>query len=752
VPDRANAVIALHSEGVSVLLDITQGRLPAVVHWGADLGEVSPQDAESLLLSGIYPMAANVVDEPVRVAVLPEHWTGWVGRPGLSGSRGGRDWSPKFTATEIRLDGSVVDAGIDRPTLINTGGGSVAVDAMDDVAQLQLTITLELSVGGLLRGRVELTNQSIDPYELIDCVLAYPVPQSAREIMDFAGRWGKERVPQRRSLGVGMHLRESRKGRTGADAATVLHVGTPGFSFNDGEIWALHTGWSGNHTHYAERLSTGEQVVGGGEFLLPGEVILADGETYRSPWIYGSYAVGLDAIAARFHRHLRSRKGHPSVQRPVTLNVWEAVYFNHDLDRLVELAEIAAAVGVERYVLDDGWFGARRTDRAGLGDWTVSTEAWPHGLHPLVDKVTELGMQFGLWFEPEMINLDSDAARAHPEWVMATGGRLPIESRSQQVINLGLPDCYAYIRNAILEILAEYKISYIKWDHNRDLIDAGSSPSGRPGVHEQTLAFYRLLDEIKSAYPHLEIESCSSGGGRVDLGVLERTDRVWVSDCIDPLERQQMQRWTAQLIPLELMGSHIASGQSHTTGRIHGLSFRAATAVFGHLGIEWNLAGASRDELDQLREWIGFFKRQRELLFRGKFVRLDFPDDSVSVNGVVAPDGSGALYSIASVGRSEVALLGRLRLPGLDPDRRYSVRPVMVGAPPAGLRAPVWWGAQQLAPKPYIDPDEQTPLVQPSRAEPPGVVLSGAALNSTGLMAPIIHPDQAVIYLAEAVT
>ena len=265
------------------------------------------------------------------------------------------------------------------------------------------------------------------------------------------------------------------------------------------------------------------------------------------------------------------------------------------------------------------------------------------------------------------------------------------------------------------------------------------------------MAFYRLLDEIKSAYPHLEIESCSSGGGRVDLGVLERTDRVWVSDCIDPLERQQMQRWTAQLIPLELMGSHIASGQSHTTGRIHSLSFRAATAVFGHLGIEWNLAGASRDELDQLREWIDFFKGRRELLFRGKFVRLDFPDDSVSVNGVVAPDGSGAIYSIASVGRSEVALLGRLRLPGLDPDRRYSVRPVMVGAPPAGLRAPVWWGAQQLAPKPYIDPDEQTPLVQPSRAQPPGVVLSGAALNSTGLMAPIIHPDQAVIYLAEAV-
>ena len=190
-----------------------------------------------------------------------------------------------------------------------------------------------------------------------------------------------------------------------------------------GEIWAVHVAWSGNHTHYAERLSTGEQVIGGGELLLPGEVVLAQGESYASPWVYGSYGTGLDEVARRFHRYLRSRRQHPSSDRPVTLNVWEAVYFDHDLERLVELAEVAAEIGVERYVLDDGWFGARRHDRAGLGDWTVSTDVWPDGLHPLVDKVTGLGMQFGLWFEPEMINLDSDAARAHPEWVMATGQR-----------------------------------------------------------------------------------------------------------------------------------------------------------------------------------------------------------------------------------------------------------------------------------------------------------------------------------------
>src|SRR5215217_6923856 len=168
---RANCVIVLRSEGISLVLDLTRGQLPAIIHWGADLGTLGLADVETLILSNVDPGVPNVVDEPVRVAVLPEHWTGWMGRPGLSGSRSGRDWSPKFTATEIRLDGSVVDAGIDRPTLINIGGGSVAVDAVDEVAQLRLTITLELSVSGLLRGRIELTNQSIDPYELTDCVL-----------------------------------------------------------------------------------------------------------------------------------------------------------------------------------------------------------------------------------------------------------------------------------------------------------------------------------------------------------------------------------------------------------------------------------------------------------------------------------------------------------------------------------------------------------------------------------------------------
>ena len=745
---RANCVIALRSEGVSLVLDISAGQLPAIVHWGGDLETLELADAEAMILSNIDPGGPNVVDEPIRLALLPEHWTGWVGRPGLSGSRAGRAWSPKFTATEVRIDGQSVTTTEGPATMINAGPSSVEVDAVDEVARLQLIITIELTIGGLIRARTEVINLGEDPYAVDDCVIAFPIPQSAREILDFAGHWGKERVPQRRPLGAGMHLREGRKGRTGADAATLLHVGEPGFSFTDGEIWAVHTAWSGNHTHYAERLFTGTQVIGGGELLLPGEVILQPGQVYGTPWIYGCYARGLDAVARRFHRFLRAREHHPSTTRPVTLNVWEAVYFDHDLDRLAELAECAAAIGVERYVLDDGWFGARRNDHAGLGDWTVSTEVWPHGLHPLVDKVTGLGMEFGLWFEPEMVNLDSAIARAHPDWIMATGDRLPVESRHQQVINLGIPECYAHIRDAIFEILTEYKISYIKWDHNRDLIDAGSAPDGRPGVHEQTLAFYRLVDEIKAAHPGLEIESCSSGGARVDLGVLERTDRIWVSDCIDPLERQQMNRWTSQLVPPELLGSHIASTRSHTTGRVHDLSFRAATAVFGHLGIEWDITAATAHELAELGEWISFYKANRRLLMGGELMRLDFPDPNIFAYGIVAPDRSSAIYTVAFIGQSDVILPGRLRFPGLDPGRRYRIRPVPVGRAPSGLNPPPWWGAMTREWEPSGD---RRALGWGLPADGgAGLILSGAALASTGVMAAGMHPEHALLYRAEA--
>jgi alpha-galactosidase len=363
----------------------------------------------------------------------------------------------------------------------------------------------------------------------------------------------------------------------------------------------------------------------------------------------------------------------------------------------------------------------------------VSADVWPDGLHPLVDRVTGLGMEFGLWFEPEMVNADSDVARTHPEWVMSARRDWPVESRHQQVLNLAIPEAYDHVKAQMCAVLDEYDIGYIKWDHNRDLVEAGNQlDRGRPGVSAQTHAVYRLLDELRAAYPTLEIESCSSGGARVDLEILERTDRVWVSDNIDPLERQHMLRWTAQLVPPEFLGSHIASGRSHTTGRVHRLAFRGATAVFGHLGIEWDLTEATADDLAELSAWVEFFKAERKLLLSGTLVRMDTHDEHLFVHGVVAPDRSAAIFAMAVVGSLDSSPGPRVRLRGLDAEASYRLRPVLVGAGPSGLVAPSWWGAGD--------------------AGYPGVVLSGAALAEVGVAAPVIHPEQAVLLRAQRVS
>ena len=716
----SGARLALRSGGVSLLLDATDGRLPRVLHWGADLGDLDAAAFDALALAEVPPITPNGPDVPVRVAVVPEGRTGWQGRPGLTGSRDGRDWSPDWRLTGVTIDGVPAP-----PDALALGPCLVTYRAEDAHARLALTIAVELLPAGLIRTRATVTNLGSDAYRVDELLVAFPVPARAREVLDFAGRWTKERVPQRSTLQVGTHWREARHGRTGADSAFVLHVGTPGFGFAGGELWAVHTAWSGNHVHYAERLASGDQVIGGGELLLPGEGLLGAGESYAGPWVYFNHDVGLDAVARRFHAWLRSRPGHPGADRPVTLNVWEAVYFDHDLPRLLDLAERAASVGVERFVLDDGWFGGRRDDTRGLGDWHVSPDAWPGGLHPLTDRVTELGMQFGLWFEPEMVNLDSDLARAHPEWILQPGdGRLPVECRHQQVLDLGHPDAYAHVRDRMLALLEEYPISYLKWDHNRDLIEAGSLPTGAPGVHRQTLAFYRLLDELKATHPGLEIESCSSGGARIDLEVMARCDRVWVSDCIDPLERQSMLRWTAQLLPLEMLGSHIGSERSHTTGRRHDLAFRAATAVWGHLGIEWDLTAAGDADLAELRDWVAWYKANRGLLLTGELVRIDLPDPGVLAYGVLTPERG--LFAVCSTELQAVANQGRLVLPGLDVDARYRVRLV---------RTP------QLPP----------PLWAPWTMAPEGVLLSGRALATVGVRLPYLPPEQAFILEADRV-
>ncbi|WP_326755209.1 alpha-galactosidase [Streptomyces hirsutus] len=709
----------LRASGTSLVLDCTGSRLPRIVHWGADLGELTQEQLALLVAADSTQIMSNTLDVPVPLSVLPEQSAGWLGTPGLTGHRDGTAFSTAFAVRAIET--------VETPELQAPVRHRVTVDAEDAAARLTLALELEVTASGLVRQRATLTNQGADTYTLDGLLLTLPVPASAAELLDLTGRHLRERSPQRHAFTLGTHLRENRRGRTGTDGALVQVAGEPGFGFRTGEVWGLHVAWSGNQRSLAERNPAGVSLLGGGETLLSGEVRLAPGESYTSPWIYGSYGRGLDELSARFHGYLRSRPRHPNRPRPVTLNTWEAVYFKQDLDRLTALADAAAEVGTERFVLDDGWFLGRRDDHAGLGDWYVDRTVWPDGLHPLVRHVRSLGMEFGLWFEPEMVNPDSDLARRHPEWIMATGDRLPPLSRHQQVLDLGHPEAYAYLLERLDALVTEYRIDYLKWDHNRDLVEAGHSPSGGAGVHAQTSAVYRLMDELRSRHPQLEIESCSSGGGRVDLGVLERTDRVWASDCIDALERQQIQRWTGLLLPPEMIGAHVGSPVAHTTGRTHTLDFRAGTALFGHLGIEWDLTTATAEERARLARWVAAYKELRPLLFAGTVVRADHPDPALWVHGVVAEDRSRAVYALVQLATSVQSPTGRVRLPGLDDDAVYRVAPLAPGATAEGPTSSVlpWWAD--------------------------GAELPGRALAGFGVQAPTLYPERLVLVEARRI-
>ncbi|KWV31527.1 alpha-galactosidase [Micromonospora rifamycinica] len=725
-------VIHLRRGRTSLVLDARGPGLPRVVHWGADLGPVPADDLPALVGATVPPVVPSSFDAPTVLSLLPEASAGWSGRPGLAGHRHGRDWSTAFRLDAIDVDdprgdvGDAVRVAHEEDDRGGVGAARVSVRATDPGVGLTLTVEITLDPVGVLTVRHRLRNDADQPYEVRELTPVLPVPAVATELLDLTGRWCRERAPQRHPWPLGAWVREGRHGRTGHDATLLLVAGTTGFGFGHGEVWAVHTAWSGDHVTAAERRPTGESTLGGGELLAPGEIVLGPGDEYATPLLYAAHSsTGLDGLSDVLHTHLRARPQHPRTPRPVTLNVWEAVYFDHDLDRLRALADRAAEVGVERFVLDDGWFTGRRHDRAGLGDWQVDADVWPTGLGPLVDHVHGHGMQFGLWVEPEMVNPDSDLFRAHPDWVLTAPGRLPLPWRHQQVLDLTNPAAYAHLLDRLDALLTGYPgIDYLKWDHNRDLTEAGHA--GRPGVHTQTLAAYRLFDELRARHPHLEIESCSSGGARVDLEILRRTDRVWASDCNDALERLSIQRWTGLLLPPELIGTHIGPGRSHTTGRVHDLGFRAVTALFGHHGIEWDIGAISTAERAELAAWVALHKRLRPLLHTGRVVRLDHPDPAVQAHGVVARDRSRAVYAVSRLATSVAQTPGPVRLPGLDPTRRYAVRPAEGVPEPATLQitAPGWL---------------------------PAVTLAGAVLAAVGLHLPALHPEQALLLEVDAV-
>ncbi|HCX84836.1 MAG TPA: alpha-galactosidase [Micrococcales bacterium] len=689
----------LERDGVALVLEAGDAGLPQVLHWGAPVGD--GESACGLGLAVGRGVSASGYDAPWPLTLLPAEPDGWEGRPAIAGARDGEILRPRWRTR-------AVDATPHRATVEAEADG------------LALTSELALEPGGVLRVRHAVRNTGDRPVQLHALEAVLPVGDTAREVLDLTGRWTREREPQRRALARGDWARESRRGRTGHDASTVLALGTPGFDAGTGEVWAVHLAWSGDAVHRHDALPEATTLLGAGPLLRPGEVALAAGESFATPDAFFVWSdTGLDGVSRRLHTMVRARPTHPRSPRPVTLNTWEAVYFDHDVDRLAALARIAAEVGVERFVLDDGWFLGRRSDDAGLGDWQVDPDVWPDGLAPLAGQVRALGMAFGLWVEPEMVSPDSVLARKHPDWLLQPAADGVRTWRQQYALDLTRPEVATYLLKAISAVVHASGATYLKWDQNRDLVEAVHA--GRAALHRHTEAVYALMDALRARHPGLEIESCASGGARVDLGVLAHTDRVWASDTNDPVERVAIQRWTELLLPPELIGSHVGPARAHTTRRVTELSSRIAIALIASFGIECDLTRCTPEELAELRDGIAAYRRLRPLLHRGRVSHPETGDDGLWVTQVVADDGEHALVRLVRTTTSVRSLPPLVRVTGLRPEATYLVRPV------PELR---WPDTLDLAPPPWL---------------PDGVRLSGAALGAVGVRAPFLAPAQAVV-------
>ena len=695
---------ALHSRNCSLVIDC-RGNAPAILYWGSRLSEATSPDMLSLLATRQELQACQA--QEALITLSPEAATGFMGSPGVQMHRSGRQWAIYAKTKSVNL----VDNQL---TIISQCHG----------AEIQLTHCLALHAStDVLTATTAITNIGSSALWLDRCdAPCIPLPMRYNKILGFTGRWANEFQQVSIDRFPGAYVRENRSGRTSHDSFPGVVVHTEDTNESSGSAYGLHLGWSGNHQLRIEEQHTGQAYAQLGELFFPGEMSLEPGEKYCSPTLYGtSTAHGFSAISESFHGYVRASLTDKRVRnkvRPVHFNTWEAVYFDLSYDRLCELADVAAEVGAERFVLDDGWFKNRKSDKAGLGDWFVDNTVFEDGLGPLIDHVKAKNMEFGLWVEPEMVNPDSDLYRAHSDWVLNADPAPLILSRNQLVLDLTRTEVQTYLFERLDALLTEYSISYLKWDMNRAVYQPNNQ-GGRAVGHYQTNALYTLLGRLRAAHPAVEIESCSSGGGRADFGVLEFTDRIWTSDSNDALDRLRIQKGFSMFFPAEVMGAHIGPGVCHITGRILSMETRAGVAMFGHMGIEANLLEMDDDQTETLKAGVALHKKHRQLIHSGNLVRLNTQSNENGF-GIIAQDGGEALFSYTQLDSLSHSVGGRLQFIGLDSNCLYQVSIV--------------WPQE---PKSY-----STSILDVIN----GSVISGEALTKAGIQLPIMHPASLLVF------
>ena len=546
--------------------------------------------------------------------------------------------------------------------------------------QVELLYTL-FAQGGIIVRSAKITNNGAETVHLTTAMsLCLDLPDCDYEWLQFSGSWARERHLKVRKLEQGITSVESTRGASSHEHNPFVILKRPSTDENKGEAIGFSLVYSGNFLAQAEvdTHDVTRVLIGINPFCFDWK--LAAGGSFQTPEAVMVYtADGLNDLSQTYHKLYQKRlaRGYwRDRPRPILINNWEATYFDFNEDKLVKIAQKAKECGVELFVLDDGWFGKRTSDTAGLGDWVPNTDLLPNGITGLSHRIEELGMKFGLWIEPEMTNMNSDLYRTHPDWILHVPGRHPSECRHQYVLNYSRPEVVDYIYNMLAKILTEGKVSYIKWDMNRYITECYSValPADQQGevFHRYILGVYSLYERLTTNFPHILFESCASGGARFDPGLLYYAPQGWTSDDSDAVERLKIQYGTSYCYPVSSMGSHVSVIPNHQVYRNTPLHTRANVAYFGTFGYELDLNKLTAEEQEEVKEQIKFMKQYREVIQFGTFYRLNSPfNGNVTSWMVVSEDKKTAIVGWYRVLNGINLPYSRVQLQGLNSDYCY---------------------------------------------------------------------------------
>jgi alpha-galactosidase len=449
-----------------------------------------------------------------------------------------------------------------------------------------------------------------------------PLPSGFTELQQHGGFWANEFKPQAAPLGPHRLCWDSARGRSGHHSSASLFAISGATTDKQGPALAAILQWPGNHRLQAGPLPGGGQGLQAGVLLAPGELSLAPGESFTSPNLLLAYsAAGLNGLRQRVARYWRAARADRHDLRPVHFNSWEGCYFSHDEALMLSRVEAAAALGAERFVVDDGWMQDRTGPGVGLGDWRPCPQRYPRGLKPIADRARELKLSFGLWVEPEMVTPDSRLAKEHPEWVIGASTGTPISGRQQYLLDLTRAD----VRNTILArlrwLIDHCQPDYLKWDMNRDYAQIPDHPNRGPLA--MTRGWLELIERIRAEFPDIAIEVCGAGGARSDAGAMLVADRLWPTDSLDPLQRFEVQRQASLLLPPERLGWHVGTSPTETSGVSTPLSTRCALTLLGHAGLELDPTQLKAADISIIKHWMSIFKDNRDWLAEAEMHWLD---------------------------------------------------------------------------------------------------------------------------------